>query len=98
MGALLGLNIYRLPHGTTVLNAINGNNGASKWSYSPTEGQDSEIHIRPQATRPWNYGTLSWYWDGYRLKVSNIFNEMDAERSCLLIATGHRGNNVHYKI
>jgi hypothetical protein len=48
MGALLGLNIYRLPHGTTVLNAINGNNGASKWSYSPTEGQDSEIHIRPQ--------------------------------------------------
>jgi hypothetical protein len=41
---------------TTVHDALNGNNGASKWDYSPAKGTDSQIHI--SSTRPWKYGPL----------------------------------------
>jgi hypothetical protein len=70
---LKGLDIYRLPHGTTVHDATDGSNGASKWTYSLTNGPDSEIHILPE-----DLGIASpSLWDGYRLPVSDIFDEMN---------------------
>ena len=73
---LEGLDIFRLPHGTTVNDAINGNNGASKWAYFPTNGLDSEIHIRPQELGI--TGFWSMFWGGYRVRASEIFVEMYA--------------------
>jgi hypothetical protein len=46
-----GLDIYRLPHGTTVQNALDGTNGAEHWYYEPGSGPNSRevpITIRPQ--------------------------------------------------
>ena len=45
---MVGLGIFRLPHGSTVNDAINGNKGASHQTYLPNNGPDSEIHIRSQ--------------------------------------------------
>ena len=73
---LEGLDIFRLPHGTTVNDAMNGNNGASKWAYFPSTGLDDEIHIRPQDLGI--TGFWSVFWGGYRVKVSEIFDEMNS--------------------
>ena len=73
---LEGLDVYRLPRGATIENAIQGVRGASKWTYFPTSGSDSEIHIRPC-----DLGITSFWsrllWGGYRIKLSDLFNEMN---------------------
>ena len=73
---LEGLDIYRLPWGTTIDNAIHGVNGASKWTYFPNSGSDSEIHIRPS-----DLGITGFWsrllWSGYRIKLSDLFDEMN---------------------
>lgn len=68
-----GLDVYRLPHGTTVNDAINGDSGASKFTYIPG-GQDRHIDIAPQ-----DLGfTPPVAWNGFQIQLSRIFDEMDA--------------------
>ena len=68
-----GLDLYRLPHGTTVNDAINGTSGASKFTYIPG-GPDQHIDITPQ-----DLGfTPPVAWNGFQIQLSRIFNEMDA--------------------
>lgn len=70
-----GLDVYRLPRGTTVDDAINGNNGASKFTYTPDDSdQNQTIDINPQ-----DLGfTQPVAWNGYQILVSRLFNEMNA--------------------
>jgi hypothetical protein len=71
--SMTGLDIYQLPHGTTVDDAIHGNNGARKWDYYPNKGSDSEILISPE-----DLGIpMPSIWNGYRIQVSDLFNEMN---------------------
>lgn len=72
---LEGLDIFRLPHGTIVDDAINGRNGASKWAYFPNNGTDSEIHVRPQDLGI--TGFWSFVWGGYKVKMSEVFHKMN---------------------
>ena len=68
-----GLDVYRLPRGTTIDDAINGTNGASKFTYTPG-GQDHIIDITPA-----DLGfTTPLTWDGFQIHMSSIFGEMDA--------------------
>jgi len=70
-----GLDVYRLPRGTTVDDAINGNNGASKFTYTPDDSdQNQTIDINPQ-----DLGfTQPVAWNGYQILVYRLFNEMNA--------------------
>ena len=68
-----GLDLYRLPFGTTVDDAIHGTNGASKVTYVPG-GPDHHIDITAQ-----DLGfTYPPSWDGFQIQMSRIFNEMDS--------------------
>ena len=69
-----GVDIYRLPHGTTIKDAINASNGASKFTYIPG-GSDYSISICPQ-----DLGLTSpaVRWNGFKIQASRIFDEMDA--------------------
>ena len=81
-----GLDVYRLPHGTTVGDAINGTNGASKFTYTPGGGQDYSIDITPA-----DLGfTTPVEWNGFQIQLSRIFDEMDGyhkKRQQNLLAT-----------
>lgn len=69
-----GLDLYRLPHGTTVDDAINGTGGASKVTYVPG-GPDNHIDITAQDLGfP---GTPPVAWNGFQIQMSRIFVEMD---------------------
>ena len=72
---LQGLGVYRLEHGTAVDDATNNVNGATKWTYSP-HGSDSEIRVRPEDRGITGFWSLLW--GGCRIKVSEIFDEMNA--------------------
>lgn len=67
-----GLDVYRLPRGTTVEDALNGMNGASKSTYVPGDA-DLCIDITPQ-----DLGfDKPVAWDGFQIQMSRVFNEMD---------------------
>ena len=70
---LAGMDMYRLPHGTTVEDAINGVNGARKFTYVDGGGTDGEIVITPTdlgLTEPCD-------WNGFAMQASTIFREMN---------------------
>jgi len=71
---ILGLDVYRLPRGTTVDDAISGKKGASKFTYTPRGAdQNQTIDITPQ-----DLGfTQPVAWSGYQILVSRLFNEMN---------------------
>lgn len=65
---LEGLDIFWLPNGPTVDDAINRNNGAHKWAYFPTNGLESKIHIHVHdlsIREVW-----SFLWGGYKVNAS----------------------------
>jgi hypothetical protein len=81
-----GLDIYRLPHGTTIEDAINARDGASKFTYVPG-GPDYNISISSQ-----DLGLTSPQvaWNGFEIRASRIFDDMDAyhkKRQQKLLAT-----------
>ena len=81
-----GLDIYRLPHGTTIEDAISARDGASKFTYIPG-GPDYTISISPQ-----DLGLTSTpvAWNGFEIQASRIFDDMDAyhkKRQQKLLAT-----------
>jgi len=70
-----GLDLYRLPYGTTVDDAINGACGASKVTYVPG-GPDQHIDITAQDlgfTR-----SPPVVWNEFQIQMSRIFDEMDS--------------------
>jgi hypothetical protein len=76
---LTGLDIYRLPHGTTIMDAKNATNGAEKWTYSPdsqTDSQDRNIIITPAELGI--TGIWALVCGGYRIPVSQIYEQMNS--------------------
>ena len=71
---MLGLDVYKLPHSTTVDDAIHGRRGATKWTYIPG-GVDNEIVIGPQDLGI--LGPASVACSPFILKLSDIFEEMN---------------------
>jgi hypothetical protein len=72
---MVGLDIYRLPHGTTITDAKNTTNGAEKWTYSPG-GQDRHIVITPAELGI--IGIWAMLCGEYRIPVSDIYEEMNS--------------------
>jgi hypothetical protein len=69
-----GLDIYRLPHGTTIADAHNVNNtDAELWHYTPG-GPERFIVIAPQDLGI--TGIMAWWCGGYRIKASELFHSM----------------------
>jgi hypothetical protein len=69
-----GLDIYRLPHGTTIADAQNVNNtDAELWHYTPG-GPEIIIVIAPQDLGI--TGTMAWLCGEYRIKASELFQDM----------------------
>ena len=69
-----GLDVYKLPHSTTVDDAIHGRRGATKWTYIPG-GIDSEIVIGPQDLGILGPGSVAC--PPFILQLSDIFEEMN---------------------
>lgn len=83
---LHGIDIYRLPYNTTLQDAVNQTNGASKRRYEPGD-EDSEIVITPQ-----DLG-ITAFWaiicGSYKLSVAGIYetmNEYQLQRQQKLLA------------
>jgi hypothetical protein len=72
---LIGLDIYRLPHGTTIMDAKNATNGAEKWTYWPGS-QDRNIIITPSDLGITGFWALVC--GEYRIPVSEIYEELNS--------------------
>ena len=70
-----GLDLYRLPYGTTVDDAINGAGGAIKVTYVPG-GPDQQIDITAQDLGFTHSPPVVW--NGFQIQMSRIFDEMDS--------------------
>ena len=68
------LDVYKLPHGTTVTDAVNGVNGAEMWNYDPA-GPERMITITPQ-----DLG-ITGFWamvcGNHEIPLSGVFRKMD---------------------
>ena len=71
---MVGLDIYRIPHGATVRNAIDQTNNAQHWRYEPG---DPEILITITPQDLGISGIWAWYCGNYVLKASDIFTDME---------------------
>ena len=72
---MAGLDIYRLPHGTTIANACDPNNlNAQHWYYKP-DGPEIYITITPQDLGI--TGLWAWICGEYKIKASAIFKNMN---------------------
>jgi hypothetical protein len=78
---MVGLDIYRLPHGTTIADARDPNNpNASHWHYVP-EGPECLITITPGDLGITGFWALMC--GEYRIKASVVFDEMQKfHREC----------------
>lgn len=70
---MVGLDIYRLPHGTTISDAENLTNGAAKWTYKPG-GQDCDIAITPLDLGI--TGIWAMLCGEYRIPASEVYAKM----------------------
>jgi hypothetical protein len=71
---IVGLDIYRLPHGTTIADAHNVNNpDAEMWHYTPG-GPEIFIVVAPQDLGI--TGIMAWLCGEYRIKASKLFQNM----------------------
>jgi hypothetical protein len=71
---IAGLDIYKLLHETTIMDAKNLTNGGEKWTYLPG-GQDRNIVITPQELGI--AGIWAMVCGEYRISVSEIYEEMN---------------------
>ena len=69
------LDVYKLPHGTTVTDAVNGVNGAEMWNYDPAVGPDRMITITPK-----DLG-ITGFWamvcGNHEIASSGVFRKLD---------------------
>ena len=72
---IAGLDIYRLPHGTTIADAESATNGAEKWTYSPGGGQDRAIVITPAELGI--TGIWAFVCGDYKISVSEIYKKIN---------------------
>lgn len=71
---IVGLDIYRLPHGTTIADAHNVKNpNAEMWHYTPG-GPEIFILIAPQDLGI--TGIMAWLCGEYRIQASELFQNM----------------------
>ena len=70
---MAGLDIYRLPHGTTIADARDPNkSNAQHWYYKP-DGPEIYITITPQDLGI--TGLWAWICGEYKIKASAIFKK-----------------------
>jgi hypothetical protein len=81
---LVGLDIYRLAHGTTVADALDPANERAEFAQYTRGGKDVDVVITPEDLGIAPLGWFAaWRLGSYVLKASRIFESVDAEHKAL---------------